>query len=365
MTTTTNRSADLGTGGMPKPREVFRHIPGYKPGRRADSPNIAPLASNESHHGPLPSVLEALAVEAQRINRYPDAAVTELHERIARKYGVGADQVATGPGSVGILQQLFTTYCESGDEVVFAWRSFEAYPLLAEIAGAKPIMVPLREDESHDLEAMAASVNDRTRIVLLCTPNNPTGASLSHDEVVEFLAKVPERVLVVIDEAYVEYETAEDAVDSLSLIAERSNVLTLRTFSKAYGLAGLRVGYAISTPTVIGDLRKAALPFSVNSLAQRAAIVSLDADDELAARAAEVVAERERVVAELEDTDWQVLPSQANFIWIRVAGERCAALGEAFDDAEILTRVFPDDGIRVTLADRASNDRVLEVLKAL
>lgn len=347
----------------PQARDVFERIPGYKAGRRADSPTIAPLASNESHHDPLPSVREVLAIELQRINRYPDAAVVDLHERIAAFYGVGADQVATGPGSVGILQQLFATYCAPGDEVVFAWRSFEAYPLLVEIAGAKPVMVPLRADESHDLEAIAAAVTDRTRIVLLCTPNNPTGVSLSHGDVVEFLAKVPENVLVVIDEAYIEYETAPDAVDSLSLIAERSNVLTLRTFSKAYGLAGLRVGYAISTSAMIGDLRKAALPFSVNSLAQRAAIASLDAADELAARAAEVVGERERMIAELQETDWHVLPSQANFIWIRTDGERNAQLAKAFDDAEILTRVFPDDGIRVTLADRASNDRVLEVLK--
>lgn len=348
----------------PSARSVFGRIPGYKAGRRADSPNTAPLASNESHHGPLPSVRDVIALEAQRINRYPDAAVTDLHARIAKKFGVEAGQVATGPGSVGILQQLFSTYCEPGDEVVFAWRSFEAYPLLVEIAGAKPVMVPLREDESHDLAGIASAITDRTRIVLLCTPNNPTGVSLSHADVLSFLEAVPENVLVVIDEAYIEYETATDAVDSLSLIAERPNILTLRTFSKAYGLAGLRVGYAISNVEVIRELRKAALPFSVNSLAQRAAIASLDADAELAARAAEVVSERERVINELRGSSWYVLPSHANFIWIRVAGERCQALAEAFDDAEILTRVFPDDGIRITLADAATNDRVLAVLKA-
>ncbi|KAB1640568.1 histidinol-phosphate transaminase [Gulosibacter chungangensis] len=357
MTTTTN--THLG----PQPREVFNRIPGYKPGRKADRPEIAPLASNESHHEPLPSVREVIANEAQRINRYPDAAVVDLHARIAERYGVNDDQVATGPGSIGVLQQIIATYCAPGDEVVFAWRSFEAYPLLVDIAGAKPIMVPLLADERHDLDGIAAAITDRTRVVLLCTPNNPTGVSLSHGEVVEFLDKVPEHILVVIDEAYIEYETAEDAVDSLALIAERPNVLTLRTFSKAYGLAGLRVGYAISTGEIIGSLRKAALPFSVNSLAQRAAIASLDADDELAARAAEVVGERERVVAALQGTDWRVLPSQANFIWVRADGERGAKLAKAFDDADILTRVFPDDGIRITLADAASNDRVLKVLK--
>ncbi|MDJ1371908.1 histidinol-phosphate transaminase [Gulosibacter molinativorax] len=347
----------------PQPRDVFERIPAYKPGRRATGVEIAPLASNESHHEPLPSVLEAIAEEALRINRYPDAAVTNLHAKLAEKFGVGADQVVTGPGSIGVLQQLLETYCAPGDEVVFAWRSFEAYPLLVEIAGGQPVMVPLRADESHDLDAIAASITDRTRIVLLCTPNNPTGVSLSHHDVVRFLDTVPERVLVVIDEAYVEYETSEDAVDSLALIAARLNVLALRTFSKAYGLAGLRVGYAISTPEIIASVRKAVLTFSVNSLAQRAAIASLDADHELAARAAEIAGERDRVVAALADTDWGVLPSQANFVWIRASGERNAALSQAFDDAGILTRVFPEDGIRVTLADAATNDRVIAVLR--
>ncbi|MGO1544113.1 MAG: histidinol-phosphate transaminase [Gulosibacter sp.] len=349
----------------PQPRDVFHRIPAYKPGRRAEGAQIAALASNESHHNPLPSVREALAAETQRVNRYPDAGVVALHERLAQKFAVVADQIATGAGSIGVLQQLISAYCGPGDEVVFAWRSFEAYPLLVYLAGADPVMVPLREDESHDLDGIAASVTERTRVVLLCTPNNPTGVSLSHDAVVEFLDKVPQHVLVVIDEAYVEYETSEDAVDSLALIAERPNVLALRTFSKAYGLAGLRVGYAVSTPRIIESVRKAGLPFSVNSLAQRAAIASLDADDELAVRATEVVGARERLVAELRDTAWQIVPSQANFIWIRVTGDRNAALSAAFDEAGILTRVFPEDGIRITLADAATNDRVVDVLRSV
>lgn len=347
----------------PRPREVFDRIPGYKPGRRAQGADIAPLASNESHHDPLPSVREAIAAEARRVNRYPDAAVVDLHEALARTFGVGAEQIVTGPGSIGVLQQILATYCAPGDEVVFAWRSFEAYPLLVQIAGAVPIMVPLRENESHDLQAIAAAITDRTRLILLCTPNNPTGVSLRHEDIVGFLAKVPREVLVVIDEAYVEYETGADAVDSLALIAEHPNLLALRTFSKAYGLAGLRVGYAVSTPAIIAAVRKSVLPFSVSSLAQRAAVAALAASAELAARAAEVVAERERVVAQLRNTGWRVLPSQANFIWIRVAGEHSARLSAAFEEAGILTRVFPEDGIRVTLADPASNDRVLRVLE--
>jgi histidinol-phosphate aminotransferase len=189
-----------------------------------------------------------------------------------------------GPGSVGVLQQIITGLCDAGDEVIFAWRSFEAYPILVELAGARPVRIPLDEAEGHDLDAMAAAVTDRTKVILLCTPNNPTGVPISHDRIEAFLQSVPSSVLVVIDEAYVEYADAGSGPDSLALYRRYPNVCVLRTFSKAYGLAGLRVGYAVAAPAIAEGLRRTALPFAVSALAQKAAVASLDAGEEMEAR---------------------------------------------------------------------------------
>jgi len=273
-----------------------------------------------------------VAEAAGRMNRYPDMAAVELRERIARHLGVTAEEVAVGPGSVGVLQQIITGLCDAGDEVVFAWRSFEAYPILVELAGARPVRVPLDAAEGHDLDAMAAAVTGRTRVILLCTPNNPTG--------------VP------------------SGPDSLALYRRYPNVCVLRTFSKAYGLAGLRVGYAITTAAIAEGLRRTALPFAVSALAQKAAIASLDAGEEMAARVSLVKRERARMAAELEVQGWRLQPSQGNFLWIRADAPLLALLVDAFDAAGILVRAYQGDGVRITVADPASNDRVLRLLAA-
>ena len=228
-----------------------------------------------------------------------------------------AAEVAVGPGSVGVLQQIITGLCDAGDEVVFACRSFEAYPILVELAGARPVRIPLDDAEGHDLDAMAAVVTDRTKVILLCTPNNPTGVPIRHDRLEAFLRFVRSDVLVVIDEAYVEYADGGSGPDSLSLYRRYPNVCVLRTFSKAYGLAGLRVGYAITTAAIAEGLRRTALPFAVSALAQNAAIASLDAGEEIAARVSLVKEERARMAAELEALGWTLQPSQGNFLWIR------------------------------------------------
>ena len=213
-------------------------------------------------------------------------------------------RLALGPGSVGVLGQLVAATCDPGDEVVFAWRSFEAYPILVTLAGAVPVMVPLADGDRHDLAAMAAAITPRTRMVLVCTPNNPTGTAVGDAELEVFLEQVPSDVLVVLDEAYLEFVTAPDSPDALAVHRSRSNVVVLRTFSKAYGLAGLRVGYAVAHEAVAEALRKAAIPFGVNSLAQVAAVASLEAFDELEVRVKELVSERERVVAALREQGW-------------------------------------------------------------
>ncbi|MFJ6077108.1 histidinol-phosphate transaminase [Pseudarthrobacter sp. NPDC092419] len=354
----------LAPPALPTLRAAVTRLPAYVPGRRGTGLDIAALASNESHYEPLPAATAAVAEAAGTMNRYPDAAAVELRERLARHLGVTAGEVAVGPGSVGVLQQIITGLCDAGDEAIFAWRSFEAYPILVELAGARAVRVPLDEAEGHDLDAMAAAVTDRTKVILLCTPNNPTGVPISHDRVEAFLQAVPSSVLVVIDEAYVEYADAGSGPDSLALYRRYPNVCILRTFSKAYGLAGLRVGYAIATPAIAEGLRRTALPFSVSALAQKAAVASLDAGEEMGERVSLVKQERGRMAAALEAQGWRLQPSQGNFLWIRAGGERLATLVDAFDNAGILVRAYQGDGLRITVADPASNNRVLRLLAA-
>jgi histidinol-phosphate aminotransferase len=346
----------------PALRPVVAGLPAYVAGRRSVSELTAALASNESHYPPLPSVLEVVQSQALRMNRYPDMAAVALRERIAAHLDVSPDEIAVGPGSVGVLQQIVTALCDAGDEVVHAWRSFEAYPILISLAGARPVGVPLRADESHELDAMAAAVTDRTRIVLLCSPNNPTGVAIGAAELDRFLTAVPADVLVVLDEAYVEYATRPDTVDAMAVFRAHPNVCVLRTFSKAYGLAGLRVGYAVAHPRLADGLRRTGIPFAVSGLAQHAAIASLDAADEMRDRVAAVVAERRRVTDALRAAGWQIPESEANFVWLRADDDLRVRLVDAMADADILVRGYVADGVRVTLADRAANDRVLAVL---
>lgn len=347
---------------LPQLRPAVAGLPGYVAGRKAQGDGIAALASNESHYPPLPRVLAAIEATAGRVNRYPDMASIALRQRIAEVNGVGSEEVAVGPGSVGVLAQLVAAVCDPGDEVVFAWRSFEAYPILCQLAGAVPVRVPLTPDERHDLPAIAAAITERTKLVLLCSPNNPTGTTITPADLDGFLASVPSTVLVVLDEAYREFMA--EPPDSLGLYRAHPNVCLLRTFSKAHGLAGLRVGYAIARPEIADGLRRAQVPFSVSSVAEAAAVAALDSAEEVARRAATVVAERPRVEAAARALGWDVPSGDANFVWLRCEDAERERLVAAFDDAGILVRGYAGDGIRVTLADPASNDRVLSVLAA-
>ncbi|GAA2182279.1 histidinol-phosphate transaminase [Brooklawnia cerclae] len=344
----------------PSLRATLTQLPDYVPGRRASEPHIARLASNESHYGPLPSVREVVLAASEQLNRYPDNSAGDLRRRIATQFGVNADEIAVGTGSIGVLQQILAAMCDAGDEVVFAWRSFEAYPTLTALAGASAIRVPLGADEGHVLPAMAAAVTDRTRVVLICSPNNPTGTRVPTEDLERFLDAVPARVLVVVDEAYTEF--ADFGTDSISLFRSHPNVALLRTFSKAYGLAGLRVGYAIAHSELAAGLRRAALPFGVSALAQRAAIASLDAEEEIEARVAAVVAERRRIIDRLRGAGWSITESQANFVWLRLDDSHRERIVAAFDAQDVIVRGYAGDGVRITLADPATNDRVLAVL---
>ncbi|NHA67433.1 histidinol-phosphate transaminase [Phycicoccus flavus] len=357
----------LAEAGVPAPpvrlRGALDTLPAYTPGRPAtvrEGLTAYKISSNENPYPPLPSVLDAVREAAAGMNRYPDMAVATLTTRIAAHLGVPPERISTGPGSVGVLDQLVRATCDDGDEVVFAWRSFEAYPILVTLAGARPVMVPLAPGARHDLDAMADAVTDRTRMVLVCTPNNPTGTTVGAAELEAFLDRVPQDVLVVLDEAYVEFVDAPDAPDALAVHAARENVVVLRTFSKAYGLAGLRVGYAVAHEPVAEALRKAALPFGVNTLAQVAAVSSLEAGDELVVRVKDLVAERERTVAALREQGWEIPDQQANFVWLDL-GEDTAAFAEACDAEGLTVRPYLTDGVRATVAEPEANNRLVEV----
>jgi histidinol-phosphate aminotransferase len=336
----------------------------YTPGTGASVPGGGQyrLSANESPFGPLPSVLKVIAAAARDINRYPDNGAAELTQAISHRYGVPGAHVAVGCGSVGVAQQLLTAVGEPGAEVVYAWRSFEAYPILAELAGATSVRIPLR-DEKHDLEAMAMAVSDRTRLIFICNPNNPTGTATRAAELTEFLARVPRDCLVVLDEAYAEYVRDADVPNGLEVYRDHPNVAVLRTFSKAYGLAGLRVGFLVGHDRVAAAVRATMLTFSVNALAQAAAIASLAAEPELLERVSTVVAERNRVRAELLAQGWTVPPSEANFLWLGL-GELTADFARACARAGISVRPFAGEGARISVGDRDANDAFLAVARA-
>jgi histidinol-phosphate aminotransferase len=320
------------------------------------------LASNESPFGPLPSVTAAIAAAAADTHRYPDNGATELIEAIAQRHGVPAGHVAVGCGSVGVTQQLLAAAAEPGTEVLYAWRSFEAYPLLVSLTGATEVRVPLR-GEAHDLDAMADAVTPRTRVVFVCNPNNPTGTVINGDDLAAFLGRVPRDCLVVLDEAYAEYVRDPAVPNGVAVYRDHPNIAVLRTFSKAYGLAGLRVGYVVGHEQVATAIRTTMLPFSVNHIAQAAALASLAAEAELLARVDLVVSERARVRDELIGQGWTVPPTEANFVWLRL-GDDTLDFAAACEDAGISIRPFAGEGARVSIGDKEANDAFLTIAKA-
>ncbi|MGB8997379.1 MAG: histidinol-phosphate transaminase [Pseudonocardiaceae bacterium] len=342
-------------------RADLESLPGYVPGRSI--PGAVKLASNEMPGGPLPSVIAAIGDAATGVNRYPDNAATTLVDRLALRLDVPPSHLAVGAGSVALCQQLVQIICGPADEVLFAWRSFEAYPIITQVVGARQRTVPLREDHTHDLAGMLDAITSATRLIFVCNPNNPTGTAVRHDELVAFLDAVPDGVLVVLDEAYHEFVTDPAVPDGMQLYRHRDNVAVLRTFSKAYGLAGLRVGYCAAPEPVATALHKVSVPFSVNSVAQVAAQASFDVEEEMLARCREVASERDRVRAALLAMGaYRVPGSQANFLWLPL-GERSAAFNEHCLAHKIVIRPFPE-GVRVTIGTPAENDAFLTAARA-
>ena len=347
----------------PQPRAHVSEIPAYVPGRpptpRAGMTTYK-LSSNENPYPPLPGVVEAANAAVEVMNRYPDMGSTALYDALAERIGVPVENLAAATGSVALIYQLLAAFCDPGDEVVYAWRSFEAYPIAVTTAGAKSVQVPVTADGRHDIPAMLAAITDRTRVVMVCTPNNPTGPAVTRTELDTLLKAVPPHVVVVVDEAYVEFVRMADQVDGLDVLRGHPNVVLFRTFSKAYGLAGFRVGYAVAAPEIAGALRAVSLPFGVSAVAQAAAVASLAAEPALLERVDALVAERDRVVAGLREVGWQVPEPQGNFVWFAL-GERTAEFAAAAEEAGIVVRPFAGEGVRVSIGEPEANDRVVRV----
>jgi histidinol-phosphate aminotransferase len=356
-------------------RPAVAALPAYRPGRNpADLAReigverAVKLASNEVAFPPLPAVVQAIATAAGETNRYPDNGATLLTAALAERYGVEPVQVATGCGAVMLCQQLAQAFNDPGTSMAFAWRSFEMYPLLAEVAGARAIRVPLVPGQdggpadTHDLDGLLAAIDDTTRVVFVCNPNNPTGTAVRRTALAGFLDAVPAETLVVLDEAYREFVTDPDVPDGVELMRGRPNVAVLRTFSKAWGLAGLRVGYLLAEdPAVAESVRKTHVPFSVSSLAQAAAVAALASEPEVRERCAAVVTERARLTAALQQRGVPVVESQANFVWLPLGG-RTAEVAAELEARAVITRPFAGEGLRVTVGAPAEDDVFLAAL---
>ncbi|MFI6763766.1 aminotransferase class I/II-fold pyridoxal phosphate-dependent enzyme [Micromonospora sp. NPDC050417] len=321
-------------------------------------PPVLDLSMNETPFPPPDRLRALVADEAARLNRYPSNTAATLVGALAERLAVPAARVLVGPGSAGLCQHLLQAAGAAGGEVVHAALSFEAYPLLIANAGARPVPVPLH-GFAHDLDAMAAAITPQTRVVLVCTPNNPTGAALDRVALTRFLDRVPAEVTVVVDEAYREFATDPDLPEGVELARDRDNVCVLRTFSKAYGLAALRIGYAVVPARIAGPARMLGAVFFPNSLAQAAALAALDpeAEELTRIRCRELAGYRDALGADLAAAGLPVAPSQANFLWLPLGpeaepfAEHCTANG-------ILVRAYPGAGVRVTVGDPDANRRL-------
>lgn len=335
-------------------------MPAYAAGRTTapedTEAGAALLASNEMPWGPLPGVIEAVAKSASTLNRYPDPEATRLRQCLADRFGMPLDHIAVGAGSVEVCRQAITACIDAGDAVAIPDPSFPEYRTAVLLAGGRPVLVPLRPDQSMDLDGLSAAAG-QARVVFICNPNNPTGTARRAADIEQFVQSVPPSCLVVIDEAYAEFAEPGFCCGP-DLVAGHPNVLVLRTFSKAFGLAGLRIGYGLAQPEVIRALRKTRVTFGVGSLSQQAAVASLAAGDELGRRVGAVTAERDRLHAELTGLGLAVPPSHANFLWVPL-GDRCQAVLEECEAHGVHVRRSGPEAIRVTVGASDDNDRML------
>jgi histidinol-phosphate aminotransferase len=356
--------------------EKLERIPHYEPGTslddakaRAETADAIKLASNESPFPPHPAVIEAISRAASGINRYPDPEARALRRAIADHHETEPGRIAVSNGSCELLLAAALALCEPGDEILFAWPSFSIYPYMAPLCGAREIRVELDDDDVHDLDAMLDEVTAATQLLIVCNPNNPTGTHIPADRIGAFVESVPDRTTIILDEAYIEYQTNDDPDVTLDLLEKQPNVVLLRTFSKIHGLAGLRVGYALCSPQFRAAVDAVRQPFSVNALAQAAATEATRHQDDVADRVEKNVIERVLVEEQLREMGFETAESQANFSWIDLGELDEDEVVESLAKAGVAVRPGTPLGgpghLRVTYGTRAENERFLEALREL
>ncbi len=342
-------------------RPAVLNMASYTPGKAAGQVEaeqgireVIKLASNESPWPPVPAVQDAIERAISGVNRYGDNRATDIRVALSEWLGINAHSITVGCGSSGLLQQLFMVYVDPGDEVLFPYPSFEVYPIFSTQFGARPVTVPL-VGHGFDLDAVAAAVTDRTKLIFLATPNNPTGTSISVEGIGGLLDAIPNDVVVVVDEAYREFNDPEMG-DPATLLANHENLIITRTFSKAFGLAGLRSGYALCAPALVEQLDKVRLPFSINNLAQAAVLAAIEHREDAMERVDALITERTRCVAALRAKGFSLPDSNANFIFIPTS-DATSEIAEQMEQVGIITRPFPGFGLRVTVGSAEENDR--------
>jgi histidinol-phosphate aminotransferase len=348
----------------------IEHIPVYPAASTyAFEGELVKLASNETPYPPHPQVLEAVEAQLRSLNRYPDPEKAALRRRISERTGVPMGRITVGNGSCEILLAAAEAMLEPGAEVVYAWPSFSIYPHLAAMAGARALTVPLNDEGEHDLEAMAREVTVATRLLIVCNPNNPSATALAPAQIDAWLGDVPRHVAVVLDEAYVEFSALQDPDDSLDLLERHPNLVLLRTFSKVYGLCGLRVGYALGSESFRLAVDRVRQPFSVNALAQAAATEALAHQDEVERRVELNTIERVHVESELQDRGLETTESQANFSWVALGERDEDEIVDGLAARGVIVRAGKALGeagrMRVTYGTRHENDRFFAALDEL
>jgi histidinol-phosphate aminotransferase len=345
----------------------------YQQGKRPERVGFK-LSSNENPYDPLPQVLDSLHKRTD-INRYASPAMNELRTRIAVKFGaeaenehldVSAESIHMGAGSVSLLYQLIHAVAGPGDNYVFSWPSFEAYPNLGLASAAEPIRAPLAANGANDLDALADAMTERTRAVIVCSPNNPTGPTVSSAAFTAFMERVPAQMMVILDEAYAEFVTDDSAVRGAEQLSQYKNLVVLRTFSKAYGLASLRVGYGVADPAIWEAVAPTVIPLAFSGVAEAAALASLapETSKELSDRVREITVRRDRLVHQLRELELSVPDAQGNFVWLPESDViRSASLADAFAERGTLVRPFPGEGVRITVGEAESTEEVVNTLK--
>lgn len=348
-------------------RTALQSVPEYQPGRQgsaeeAESQGWAQLSSNEMPFGLLPEVRDAIAEALSGVNRYPAMAAGSLRAALAIRHGVMVEEITVGCGAVEVGRQAALATVAPGSEVLFGWPSFPEYRIVTLILGGRPVPVPL-VDHTYDLDAMAERVTPNTSLIFICNPNNPTGTIVPLERIRSFVEDLPRKVLVVVDEAYWEFAESSTGASAVSLIGDFPNLVVLRTFSKAFGLAGLRVGYGVGSRETVSAMRKVQLPFSVNELAERAALAALAHMAGVQQRVGQICEARASLVSQLRGIGFELPDSYGNFVWVPESPG--VDLVTKCEEVGVIGRRWSEEGGRFTVGTEAENERLVSVARSM